>query len=85
MSIELLYMILRSYFIYDVEQFNNTFHDVLLKHQLLVVRVTLATLYKKQVHRGALNVELFDAIQHAMLIVLRNVYNNLWGKAAIDK
>ena len=46
----------------------------------------LATLYKKQVHIGALNVELFDdAIQHAMLIVLRNAYNNLWAKAAMDK
>ena len=64
MSIELLYMILRSYFINDVKQFNNSFHDIVLN-----INLTLATLYKKQVHIGAPNVELFDAIQHASCLL----------------
>ena len=55
-------MILLSYFLNDVEQFTARLS---FEHQLLVVRVTLATLYKKEVHIGALNVELFDAILHA--------------------
>ena len=79
-------MILRSYFINDVEQFNNTFHDVVLNINYLLLGSwkTLATLYEKQVHIGALNAELFEAIQHASyLFVLRNTYTNLWAKAWI--
>ena len=34
---------------------------------------------------SALNVELFDAIQHASYLLYRNAYNNLWAKAAMDK
>ena len=44
-----------------------------------------ATLYKKQVHIGALNVEPFDAIQHASYFLYRYAYNNLWAKTAMDK
>ena len=41
------------------------------EHPLLVrvIKRTLATLYKKQVHIGALNVELFDAIQYASYLL----------------
>ena len=47
-----------------------SFHDVVLNINFLLLgslRI-LATLYKKQVHIGAL-IELFDAIQHASYLL----------------
>ena len=69
MAIELLYMILC--FINDVEQFINSFHDVVLNiHYLLLGSLKIhLPLSKKQVHIGALNVELFYAIKHTSYLL----------------
>ena len=48
-----------------------SFHDIVLNINYLLLEPLKghATLYKKQVHIGALNVELFDAIQHASYLL----------------
>ena len=59
----------------DVVQFINSFNTVVLNINYLLLKDISHSLYKKQVQIiGALNVELFDAIQHApyLLCSLRN-------------